>query len=343
MMVGDCRPNPDARLTCGRGSDPSNHCSASGRLSGGVSARKETGVIKGRRIRLAAIVVLGVGALVLGRFGPYESLGKSPTQGAAILSRLRSAADDGNAAAAKALADFGAYASAHGLTPASAADGGQQIRELAQANGLAVGAQGFAPFWLRIDGSRDFVDRADLERYRAVRLLVLDDLAVTAPNRLVAAQVSFTVRPAPADLLVLIAAYSAQVLEIHIDAVQGGARLLTYGSRDEAARGMSGRSPEEVVREIRSNLAGAGLEGCGSDPNTVALEVKFLRLELPAGQALRLASAPGILAVDPFTDAVDQFAARAVHVSIGAWPNLTEPWETFAGSSPAEQPCELTK
>jgi hypothetical protein len=300
-------------------------------------------VIKGRWIRLVAILVIGVGAIALGRFGPYESQGRSPSQGSAILSRLQSAAASGNAAAAAALADFEGYAAAHGLTSNSAAESGQQIRELAQAKGLAVGAQGFAPFWLRLDGSRDFVDRADLESYRATRLLVLDDLAVSTPGRVVEVQVSFSARPTPTDLLTLVASFSAQVLEIHIDAVRDGARLLTYGSRDDAARAMTGRSPGDVVRDIRSNLLGAGLEGCGADPNTVALQVKFLRLSLPAAQALRLASAPGILAVDPLTDVTDAFAARAAHVSVGAWPNLTEPWEAFAGTGLAERPCELTK
>jgi hypothetical protein len=301
------------------------------------------GVAKGHWIRLAALLLMGAIVLVAGRFGPFESQGKSSSQGEAILARLQTAADSGNPDAAAALAAFNNYAAARGLTTTGAADLGQQVKEIAQARGLAVGAQGFAPFWIRLDGSRDFAGLADLQTYRAARALVLDDLALSTPKRSVLVQVSFSARPTPADLLGLVSAYQATIVEMHVDVVRDGARLMTYGSRDDAARAMRGRSADDVVREIRANLADAGLEACGADPATVELAVKFLRLEIPAAEAVKLASAAGIYAVDPLTDVTDEFSTRAVHVDVGAWPNLTESLEQFSGQALVEKPCEATK
>lgn len=298
---------------------------------------------KHRWIRLTALCLVVAAVVVPGRVGPFEAQAKTPSIGAGILADLQAAANGGNAEAAAALAEFDRYAAARGLSSTAAANLGQQVREIAEARGLSVGAQGFAPFWVRLDGVRDFTSLGDIGDYRAARALALGDLAAAAPGRSIRVQVSFGSRPTPAEALMLVAQYRARIVEIHIDVVRDNARLMTYGSVGDAARAMTDTPVADVLREIRNNLVGAGLEACGADPATVELRVKFLRLDLAAADAQKLGTAPGVYAVDPMNDVIDQFTARAVHVDVAAWPNLTEPLEQFTGKALTEEPCEATK
>ena len=298
---------------------------------------------RGRLLRLVGLGAATVVAVALIHPGPYSTRAQAPAEGVAILQRLRAAADAGDDRARAALRDFEGFAASRGLTLDTAAEGATHIRELLSVPGLEVGAQGITPFFLRVDAHRSFSDRTDIRGYIAQRMLALTTLAAQDPGRSVLVQVSFERRPNLNDLLPLLARHSGEVEEIHVDAVADGTRLLTYGSRDEAARQMASRNPLDVTAEVRANLSGAGLEECGASPGTVDLVVKFLRVRLPAGESVQLASEPEILSVDPLTDVTDQFTGRAVRVNVGAWPSLTEAWEAVEGRQVAERPCTGVK
>jgi hypothetical protein len=290
---------------------------------------------------LAAVAALLVVA-ALHPVAPSTSAAR-PNDGVALYERIRQQADAGHGRSRDALDRFEDFARARGLDPRDAAATAREISELVPQGRSEVRAVGMVPFFLRLDKQRPLRNSSELDAYVAERNAALLALASSDPARIIAVQVGFAARPSLPDAMALASSHGSVILELHVDLLLDGKRALSYGFRDDAAAALTSREPDDVIAEMLANIQSEDMLQCETEANVTSWSVRMVRLSLPAAAASRLAAEPGVVLVDPLTDAVDLYAARASVVNVAGWPTTTEAWERFHGTPFVDVSCEEAK
>ena len=258
---------------------------------------------------------------------------QSPSTGAELYERLTAAAAAGDQSAADYKRALDEHLTARGLgvrdLPLPAAAGAREV----SAGPLRLAIEDNAPWGISVANRTELSDAAAVDSYRAARSEALRKLAAKDPSRELEVVIAPAAAVAPSGLAGLIAC-PCQTGEIIVDVVSDEGWLMTsarqFGRRDLAAEAAA--FDAELLEQAAASLD----QFSRVNARDLRLEVRSVRLFMPAAAAEAASRLPEVLLVDPLTDLADAHHGRAAVISVSNPPDVREAHARLVLGSPLD-------
>jgi hypothetical protein len=197
--------------------------------------------------------------------------------------------------------------------------------------GMRLRIEGSPPWSVRVVNDTDLASAAALDSYRQNRHAVLAALAAADPGRRIRAVI------APSRL-VDVSSFAAGLtcdcrgVSIIVDVFSSAGWLMASGR--PLTRQSIRASGDELEADLLEQAAVSLDQFSAADTKGIHVTVRRIEVDVPAGEALKLAALANVLMVDTTTDLADAYRNVAATIQVGPGPDVFAAYAEFRLGNP---------